>query len=303
MNLVGELAPTALPSPPHGIWYLGPVPVRAYGILMVTAMAVAVWLTGLRYRARGGDRDLMWDVAVWAIPLGIVGARLYHVATSPQGYFGPDGDPVRILEVWNGGLGIWGAVVLGALGAYIAVRRAGQRLGPLADAVAPALLVAQAIGRWGNYFNQELFGRPTTLPWGLSVDVAHTPAGYPVGTLFHPTFLYESLWDLAMAGVLVVLDRRVRVRAGQLFGAYAMLYACGRVWIESLRIDPAQMVGGLRLNVWTSIGVFVLGAAIVVACGLRGRPTRVTPAERAARIPAAAGGQGTHRAESPERIE
>lgn len=301
MSLAGLLGPSAIPSPPQGVWYLGPVPLRAYGILMVSAMAVAVWLTGVRYQARGGERELMWDVAVWAIPFGIVGARLYHVATSPQGYFGPGGDPVRILEIWNGGLGIWGAVVLGALGAAIAVRRAGQRLGPLADAIAPALLVAQAIGRWGNYFNQELFGRPTTLPWGLAVDAAHTPAGYPLGTLFHPTFLYESLWDLAMAGVLVAVDRRVRVKAGQLFGAYMMLYALGRVWIESLRIDPAQLVGGLRLNVWTSIAVFALGILVVILCGRRGASTRVAPAERTRA--GARTAQTATRAESPERIE
>ena len=204
MSLV---AATGIPSPSEGVWYLGPLPLRAYGIIIAIGMVVGVWWTARRYVARGGSSDTIYDVALWAIPLGVVGARLYHVVTSPEAYFGPGGDPMLAFQIWRGGLGIWGGVALGALGAYVGVKRAKVRFGPIADSLAPALLVAQGIGRWGNWFNQELFGGPTTLPWGLQIDAAHVPVGYPVGTLFHPTFLYESLWDLAGAALIVALER------------------------------------------------------------------------------------------------
>ncbi|MDC4233252.1 prolipoprotein diacylglyceryl transferase [Actinomyces sp. B33] len=272
----------SIPSPDQGVWYIGPVPLRAYGILIVVAMIVAVRWTSRRYARRGGDPDLMYDVALWAIPLGIVGARLYHVVTSPGAYFGEGGDPLLALQIWRGGLGIWGGVALGAVGAWIAVRRAGQRLGPIADSLAPALLVAQAIGRWGNWFNQELFGSATTLPWGLEIDDAHLPPGFASGTLFHPTFLYECLWNLAMAALIVVVDRRFRLRTGQVFALYLMAYTAGRAWIEALRIDEAQLIAGLRLNVWTSLAIFALGAVVFVVAGRLGRSTRVEAGERAA---------------------
>lgn len=279
---------SALPSPHQGVWHLGPIPLRAYGILIVLGMVVAVWYTARRYAARGGDGELLYDVALWAIPLGIVGGRLYHVITSPDRYFGPDGDLREIPLIWHGGLGIWGAVALGAVGAWIAVRRAHQRFGPLADSIAPSLLIAQAIGRWGNYFNQELFGAPTTLPWGLRIDDAHLPAGYAPGTLFHPTFLYECLWNLAMAALIVWLDRRRTFRAGQVFGFYIMTYTLGRGWIEMLRIDDAQHILGLRLNVWTSILVFLLGVAVYVVAGRIGHSTSLTGPEHEAAMERAA---------------
>ena len=246
---------------------------------MVAAMGVALWITGRRYKKRGGDPEFMYNMALWAIPLGIVGARLYHVVTSPDAYFGPDGNLALIPQVWKGGLGIWGGIAFGALGAWIAARRAGQRLGPLADSAAPALLVAQAIGRWGNWFNQELFGAPTTLPWGLEIDAAHLPAGYPAGTLFHPTFLYECLWNLAVAGILIAIDRRFRLKGGQLFGLYITGYCLGRVWIEYLRIDDAQHILGLRLNVWTAIAGIVLGLVVFYLAGRHGASTRLTDDE------------------------
>ncbi|MCI6412008.1 prolipoprotein diacylglyceryl transferase family protein, partial [Schaalia hyovaginalis] len=180
----------SIPSPDRGVWYIGPLPLRAYGLIIVTGMILAVWWTAKRYGKRGGDPELLYDVAMWAIPMGIVGARLYHVVTTPENYFASPESMLRILKIWEGGLAIWGGVFFGALGAWIAVRRAGRRLGPVADSLAPALIMAQGIGRWGNYFNQELFGSPTTLPWGLEIDDAHLPAGYASGTLFHPTFLY-----------------------------------------------------------------------------------------------------------------
>ena len=272
MNL---LATSGIPSPSTGVWYLGPIPLRAYGIVIAVGMIVGVWWPARRYRARGGDPDVLYDVAMWAIPIGIIGARLYHVVTSPEAYFGPGGDPWLIPQIWRGGLGIWGGVGAGALGAFLAVKRAGVCFGPIADSLAPALLVAQAIGRWGNWFNQELFGGPTTLPWGLQIDAAHLPAGYAPGTLFHPAFLYECLWNLAAAALIVWLDRRRRFAAGQVFGLYLMAYTLGRAWIEMLRIDDAHTLGGLRLNVWTSLLVFAVGAALFVIAGRLGRSSRV----------------------------
>ena len=270
-----SLIAAGIPSPSQGVWYLGSLPLRAYGIIIAVGMVVGVWWTSRRYAARGGNPDTIFDVALWAIPLGVVGARLYHVVTSPEAYFGPGGDPWLALQIWRGGLGIWGGVAFGALGAFLAVKRAGVRFGPIADSLAPALLVAQAIGRWGNWFNQELFGAPTTLPWGLEIDAVHLPAGYPVGTLFHPTFLYECLWNLAGAALIVALERRRRFAAGQLFGMYLMVYTAGRAWIEMLRIDDAHTIAGVRLNVWTSLAVFLLGVALFVLAGRLGRPREV----------------------------
>jgi len=258
------------------VWYLGSLPLRAYGIIIAVGMIVGVWWTSRRYAARGGNPDTIFDVALWAIPLGVVGARLYHVVTSPEAYFGPGGDPWLALQIWRGGLGIWGGVAFGALGAFLAVKRAGVRFGPIADSLAPALLVAQAIGRWGNWFNQELFGAPTTLPWGLQIDAAHLPAGYPVGTLFHPTPLRVGVWRARRAAPLVgACARRRRFAAGQLFGMYLMVYTAGRAWIEMLRIDDAHTIAGLRLNVWTSLAVFLLGVALFVLAGRLGRPREV----------------------------
>ena len=268
------LVQAGIPSPSVGVWYVGPVPLRAYGIIIAVGMVVALAWASRRYARRGGDPDLLFDLALWAIPLGIVGARLYHVITSPEQYFGPGGDPWQVWQIWRGGLGIWGAVALGAVGAWIGARRAGARLGPVADSLAPALLVGQAIGRWGNWFNQELFGAPTTLPWGLEIDADHLPEGYAPGTLFHPTFLYEALWNLAGAALLVLLERRLRRRdgtvGGRLIWAYLMVYTAGRVWIEHLRVDEAAIVLGLRLNEWTAMIVFLAGLVGFIAAGRRG---------------------------------
>ena len=220
-----------------------------------------------RWVARGGTRGQIGDLALWAVPAGLIGARLWHVATDYQLYFGEgDGDPVDALKIWHGGLGIWGAITGGLLGAWFYCRRHGILLRPLADALAPSLLLAQIIGRFGNYFNQELFGRPTDLPWALEIDAAHRPVGYEQFTTFHPTFLYEALWNLAAIGVLLWADRRFRLGYGRVFALYVMLYTLGRGWIEDLRIDPVELqdVGGLRFNVWTSIVLFVLAAAYFV---------------------------------------
>jgi len=256
-SVTGVLA--SIPSPPVGVWYLGPVPIRAYALAILLGIVVAVWLGERRWRARGGEPGVVTDVAVWAVPFGVVGGRLYHVVSSPDAYFGPDGDLARIPQVWTGGLGIWGAIALGAVGAWIGCRRAGVRLPVFADAVAPGILLAQAIGRLGNYFNQELFGGPTDLPWGLQIDPAHRPVGFEDVATFHPTFLYEALWNVGAALLLIWLDRRYRLGHGRVFWGYIVLYTVGRTWIELLRVDPAEHVLGLRLNVWTSLLLCLVG--------------------------------------------
>jgi len=268
--------PLAIPSPDQSVWHLGPFPVRGYALCIILGVVVAIWMGERRWVARGGLRGQVSDISIWAVPFGLVGGRLYHVVTDPARYFGANGDPVSALYVWQGGLGIWGAIALGGVGAWIGARRQGMRVPPLADALAPGIVVAQAIGRWGNWFNQELYGRPTTLPWGLEIDQQHRVPGYTEdGLLFHPTFLYECIWDLGAAGLVLWADRRFRLGHGRAFALYVMAYTAGRGWIEYLRIDTVEAddVFGLRLNVWTSIVLFALSAAYFVVVGRR-RPGR-----------------------------
>lgn len=262
--------PLEIPSPPESVWYLGPLPLRAYSLAIMAGIVVSLWITTRRWVERGGHPDTVLEIAFWAVPFGIAGGRIYHVISSPDAYFGPDGDPMRAFAIWEGGLGIWGAIALGAVGAWIGCRRANVRFASFADSAAPALLVAQAIGRLGNWFNQELFGGPTDLPWGLRIDPASPtfPEGMSPDTLFHPTFLYEMIWNLAAAALLIWLDRRYRWGHGRVFWAYVVAYTLGRLWIELLRIDPAEEVLGLRINVWTSL---LVGAGALVAFVLVGR--------------------------------
>ena len=263
-----QLLPLSIPSPSQGIWYLGPLPLRGYALCIILGIVAAIWIGERRWVARGGRAGDIQDLAIWAVPFGLVGARAYHVATDAGRYFGADGDPWQALYVWKGGLGIWGGIALGAVGVVLGARRKGIRLLPVLDAMAPGVLVAQALGRWGNWFNQELYGRPTDLPWGLEIDPANWPPGrsFEPGTTFHPTFLYESLWALAAFGVLVWADRRFRLGHGQVLAAYVALYSLGRGWIETLRIDDVELsdVGGLRFNVWTSIVLLVVAVAFLV---------------------------------------
>lgn len=265
----------ALPSPSNGVWHLGPVPVRGYALCIVLGIVAAVWLSERRWVARGGKAGEIQDVALWAVPFGIVGARLYHVATDHDLYFGAGRSAWNILYVWHGGLGIWGGIAGGALGAYLAARRRNILMRPLMDVIAPTLLVAQAIGRWGNWFNQELYGRPTDLPWGLEIDEAHRVSGYESATTFHPTFLYECLWNLAGFAVLLWLERRFRIGYGRVMALYVMIYTAGRFWIEQLRIDTVELhdVLGMRFNVWTSVVLFVAALAYFV-WSLRRHPGR-----------------------------
>ncbi len=288
MNLAWTLL--SIPSPAQGVWHLGPIPLRAYALAIITGVLVAVWIGERRWTARGGTPGQVGDIALWAVPAGLVGARLYHVATDHDLYFGPGRDVVDALKIWHGGLGIWGAIAGGLLGAWLYCLRHGIRVRPLADALAPGLLVAQALGRFGNYFNQELYGRPTKLPWGLEIDPDHWPTGmsFPGGTTFHPTFLYEALWNLAGFALLVYLDRRFKLGFGRVFALYVMIYTSGRGWIETLRIDTIELdnVLGLRWGVWMSIGLFVLAAGYFVVAGRRHRPpeSREASAYRVSRV-------------------
>ena len=281
------MIPLFLPSPSQGVWYLGPFPVRGYALCIILGVVVAIWMGERRWAARGGVRGQVSDIAIWAVPFGLVGGRLYHVITDPARYFGENGDPVTALYIWQGGLGIWGAIALGGVGAWIACRLNGTKLPPLADALAPGILVAQAIGRWGNWFNQELFGRPTTLPWALEIpDETKRPEGYTRFDTFHPTFLYEFVWNLGAAGLVIWADRRFRLGHGRAFALYVMAYTAGRGWIEHLRIDSVEAddVFGLRLNVWTSIVLFLAAAAYFVIVGRR-RPGREESVWREGREP------------------
>ena len=260
--------PTTIPSPTSGVWHLGPLPVRAYALCILAGIVVAVWITGRRLVDRGHPAEKAIDISAWAVPFGIVGGRLYHLITTPQPYFGEGGHPIKAFYIWEGGLGIWGAIALGAVGAWLGARRHGVSFHDFVDAAAPGVAVAQALGRWGNYFNNELYGRRTDVPWGLTIHQWDSAAGHAVrdsagnpvvlGT-FHPTFLYEALWCLLLALVLVLADRRFALRKGQLFALYVAGYPLGRVFFELMRSDTANHIFGVRVNVWTSILVFCLG--------------------------------------------
>lgn len=269
-----------IPSPASGVWHLGIFPVRGYAMCILAGIVICVWITQRRLLDRGGKAGQTLDISAWAVPFGILGGRIYHLITSPQAYFGEGGHPIDALKIWNGGLGIWGAIMLGAVGAAIGCRRQGVSLRHFIDAAAPGILVAQAMGRWGNYFNNEIFGGPTTLPWGLKVyqwDQADGHAvldatGHPIVLgVFQPTFLYESIFCLLLAIVLLLLDRRRRFAPGQVFALYVAGYPLGRVVLEFMRTDDANHILGLRVNVWVSLLVFLLGVALYVAFGRRSR--------------------------------
>jgi prolipoprotein diacylglyceryl transferase len=255
----------SIPSPSSGVLHLGPIPIRAYALCIIAGIIVAVVVTDRRLQARGGPAGVTAEIATWAVPFGLVGARIYHVITNPELYWGDHGQGTwAAFELWHGGLGIWGGVAGGALGAWIGCRRHQVDYLVFADALAPGIVLAQAVGRWGNYFNQELFGRPTSLPWGLEISPGNRPPGYEQYPTFHPTFLYESIWDVGVALLVIWADRRWRLTRGRAFALYVALYTFGRFWVESLRIDDAHKFFGLRLNDWVSIVVFAAAVAYVV---------------------------------------
>ncbi len=268
--------PLEIPSPTTGVWHLGPLPIRAYAMCILAGIIVAVWIAQRRLTARGDERGAVLDIAAWAVPFGIVGGRIYHVITSPQPYFGAGGNPWGAFKIWEGGLGIWGAVALGVVGAWIGCRRVGVPYRDFLDAAAPGYAVAQAMGRVGNWFNNEIYGPPTDLPWGLRIYEWDQLAGHAVTDaegnpivkgIFHPTFLYEALWCLALAAVLVWWDRRAELRPGQLFGAVIAGYSLGRFFIELMRTDEANRILGLRVNTWVSALILVLGIVVYQRAG------------------------------------
>lgn len=263
-----------LPSPPQGVWHLGPVPIRAYALCIVAGILVAIWITKRRYVARGGNEDVVMDAALIAVPAGIIGGRIYHVITDNNQYFCDTCNPVDALKITNGGLGIWGAVALGVVCVWIMMRMRGLKFAPLADAAAPGIILAQAIGRLGNYFNQELYGGPTTVPWGLEIyyrvdaNGALAPlTGRSTGEVIdvvHPTFLYELLWNVLIFALLLWADKHFKLDRGRVFWLYVAGYTAGRFWIELMRSDPATLVFGLRVNTITSAVLFVISVVIVM---------------------------------------
>lgn len=258
-----------IPSPSESVWHLGPIPIRAYALALIAGIVAACWITEARMRSRGAPKWAVLDIAVWAVPFGIIGGRLYHVFTSPDAYFGAEGDPWKILAVWEGGLGIPGAIFFGGVGVWFAARQLRLPFTMIADSLAPGLPVAQAIGRLGNWFNQELYGKPTEVFWAVEIDLEHRVGGYGQYATFHPTFLYELVWNLGVALLVWGADRRWKFGAARAFALYVALYGVGRFWIEGLRIDPAEAFAGLRLNQWMSVVIIV--GAIVYLLRARGK--------------------------------
>ncbi|OBJ53201.1 prolipoprotein diacylglyceryl transferase [Mycobacterium sp. 1423905.2] len=276
------------PSPPRGVWHLGPLPLRAYALFIIIGILVALVIGDRRFAARGGERGVTYDIALWAVPFGLIGGRLYHLATDWPTYFGPGGAGLgAALRIWDGGLGIWGAVALGGVGAWLGCRRRGIPLPVFADAIAPGIVLAQAIGRLGNYFNQELYGRETTLPWGLEIFYRRDPSGFvdvhsldgvstgQLAMVVQPTFLYELLWNVLVFVVLIYLDRRYSLGHGRLFALYVAGYCVGRFCVELLRDDTATHIAGIRINSFTSTFVFI-GAVVYVMVAPKGQEDPAT---------------------------
>src|SRR5271156_591976 len=277
------MLPNYIPSPPQGVWYLGPLPIRAYAFFIIVGIVAALLIGDRRWAARGGQPGVIYDIALWAVPFGLVGGRLYHLATDWQTYWGPGGAGFgAALRIWDGGLGIWGAVALGGVGAWIGCRRRGIPLPAFGDALAPALVLAQAIGRLGNYFNQELYGRETTSPWGLEIFYRRDPSGFvdphsldgvstgQVAYVVQPTFLYELIWNVLVFIAVLYIDRRFRLGHGRLFAFYFAGYCIGRFCVELLRDDTATHIAGIRINSFTSTFVFI-GAVVYIMLAPKGR--------------------------------
>lgn len=246
--------PAFIPSPSVSVWQLGPFPLRAYALCILVGIFQAVWLGNRRFIARGGLDGQVTDIAMWAVPFGVIGGRLYHVMTDWEIYFSEGGKGfLGALRIWEGGLGIWGAIALGGVGAWIGAKRQGVAFAPFADSIAPGVAFAQAIGRFGNWFNQELFGRPTTLPWGLEIDTANRPTNFTQFETFHPTFLYEAIACTLIGLFLLRADKRYVMGHGRVFALYVAMYCAARGLIETLRIDDARLILGIRLNVFTAL--------------------------------------------------
>ena len=271
---------SSIPSPDISFFAVGPFRVHFYALFILSGITAAIWLTSRRLAARGGEPGLVLDIALWTVPVGIVGGRFYHVLTHPTDYFYAGADLWRTLYVWEGGLAIFGAVLFGAIGAYIACHRAGLRFFSFADALAPGMLIAQATGRLGNYFNHELFGAPTTLPWGLQIESTNAayPVGLPAGTLFEPLFLYEIVWNLIGVAVILLAERQFNLRWGRTLGLYLIWYGIGRAWLESLRLDPTEFqLAGLKINMITAMALALVGLILIIVQTRRHREPETSP--------------------------
>ncbi|MEY4991020.1 MAG: hypothetical protein RIS08_1246 [Actinomycetota bacterium] len=255
----------SIPSPEISFIDLGPVRIHFYALFILTGIAIATFMADRTLTKRGAEKGVFLDIALWAVPAGIIGGRFFHVITHPRDYFFEGADLLAVFRIWEGGLAIFGAITLGAVGAWWGARQAGIRFSAVADAVAPWVLVAQGIGRLGNYFNQELFGIPTTLPWGLEIPSTNPayPNGLPDGLTFHPTFLYEMLWNFAGAAAILYLASKLKLQWGKVFGLYLVVYSFGRIWIESIRIDPSEVILGLRINIWSALIGVAIGIIII----------------------------------------
>jgi prolipoprotein diacylglyceryl transferase len=273
---------SSIPSPDISFIELGPLRIHFYALFILTGIILALLLTESRLKARGVEAGVALDVSFWAIPFGIIGARFFHVITHPNDYFYQGADLLSPFRIWEGGLAIYGAILFGAIGAYIGAKKSGIKFTSYLDAVAPGILLAQAIGRWGNYFNNELFGLPTDLPWGLEIPSSNPayPTGLPEGVLFHPTFLYESMWSLVGVALLLAADKRFNLRFGRMISIYLIYYSLGRIWVEAIRIDPSEIVLGLRINIWSAIAGIIVGLVILVV-----QSRRHTGIEKSAYLP------------------
>ena len=257
---------TSIPSPSIQYFDLGPLRIHIYALCILLGIGLATWITDARLSKRGAERGVVLDIILWAVPLGIIGARFYHVFTHPADYFYEGADLLKVFYIWEGGNAIFGSLLGGAVGAWIGCKQTGIRFWSFADALAPAMLIAQATGRLGNYFNHELFGQPTTLPWGLEIESTNPafPAGLPEGTLFHPMFLYEILWNLLGAFVIIVLERKLYLRWGKAFGVYLIWYGIGRSVFETYRLDSSETFMSIRTNVWAALLAVLVGVLIIL---------------------------------------
>ena len=256
----------SIPSPDINSFDLGPVTIHFYAVLILIGIVLATFLTAKRLQTRGVKQGFVIDIVIWAVPFGIIGGRIFHVLTHINDYFGAGADWMGVFRIWEGGLAIYGALIFGVLGAYLGCRQVGVRFFTFADALVPGLLIAQAVGRFGNYFNKELFGTPTDLPWGLEIPSTNPsyPAGLPTGELFHPTFLYEALWSILGVAVLLFIERKINPQWGELFAGYLIWYSVGRFMIEQIRLDPANVYFGQRSNAWMAVLGVLVGLGILV---------------------------------------
>lgn len=272
-------APLSIPSPEWSYFDLGPFRIHAYALCILAGIVAATIMTSMRLTKRGAEPGIVLDIILWAVPLGIIGARIYHVLTHPGDYFYPGADLLRTLYIWEGGNAIFGALLGGAVGAFIGCRMTGIRFWTFADALAPGMLLAQAMGRLGNWFNHELYGLPTTLPWGLEIssDNPAFPVGLPEGTLFHPTFLYEILWNLLGVAVILFLERKISLRWGKAFAVYLIWYGVGRSFFEAIRVDPSEMFLGVRTNIWAAWVAIAVGIVIFIVQSRRHTGVEISP--------------------------